>query len=65
MRMLLLIPIGATGFVFEILWNKVIGSYRDFFPNHDYLLDDFKTLGDSTHDSSTIIQTVIKIVNNL
>ncbi len=62
---LLLIPIGATGFVSEILWNKVINSYKDFFPNHDYLLDDFKTLGDSTLDNSTIIQTVIKIGNNL
>lgn len=62
---LLLIPIGATGFVSETLWNKVIGSFKDFFPNHEYLLDDFKTLGDSSLDNSIIIQTVLKIINNL
>ncbi|HKM01333.1 MAG TPA: SIR2 family protein [Sedimentibacter sp.] len=62
---LLLIPIGATGFVSEILWNKVITSFKDFFPNHEYLLGDFKTLGDSSLDNSIIIQTIIKIINNL
>ena len=62
---LLLIPIGATGFVSKILWNKVITSFKDFFPNHEYLLDDFKTLGDSSLDNSIIIQTIIKIINNL
>lgn len=62
---LLLIPIGATGFVSEILWKKVIGSFKDYFPNHEYLLDDFKTLGDSSLENSIIIQTVIKIINNL
>jgi hypothetical protein len=62
---LLLIPVGATGFVSETLWNKVIGSFKDFFPNHDYLLDDFKALGDSSLDNSIIIQNVLKIINNL
>lgn len=62
---LLLIPIGATGFVSESLWYKVINSFKDFFPNHENLLVDFKTLGDSKVENSVIIQTVLKIINRL
>jgi hypothetical protein len=62
---LLLIPIGATGFVSESLWTKVIESFLDFFPNHEYLLEEFKKLGDNKTDNSEIIQTVMKIVNTL
>ncbi|XDD44698.1 SIR2 family protein (plasmid) [Leptospira sp. WS60.C2] len=62
---LLLVPIGATGYVSESLWSKVISSFKDYYPNHDYLLDDFKTLGDSRIENSVIIQTVIKIINKL
>jgi hypothetical protein len=62
---LLLIPIGATGYVSESLWSKVISSFKDYYPNHEYLLDDFKTLGDSHVENSVIIQTTIKIINKL
>ncbi|WP_408033977.1 hypothetical protein [Teretinema zuelzerae] len=62
---LLLIPIGATGFVSKCLWDQIIASFKDFFPNHEYLLDDFKLLGDTTIDNSVIIKTVLKIINTL
>jgi len=62
---LLLIPIGATGFVSEILWTKVITSFKDFFPNHNNLLEDFKLLGDNKVENAIIVQTVLKIINTL
>lgn len=62
---LLVIPIGATGFVSQSLWTKVIDSFKDFYPNHEFLIDDFKILGDSKIENSIIIQTVLKIINTL
>ena len=62
---LLVIPIGATGFVSKTLWDEVINSFDKFYPNHSFLLDDFKALGDQTFENSKIIETIIKIINNL
>ncbi len=62
---LLVIPIGATGFVSESLWTKVIDSFKDFYPNHEFLIDKFRILGDSKVENSVIIQTVLEIINIL
>ena len=62
---LLVIPIGATGFVSKTLWEKVINTFDSYFPNHAHLINDFKQLGDQNIENSIIIQTVIKIINNL
>jgi hypothetical protein len=62
---LLVIPIGATGFVAKTLWDKVIGSFAKYYPNHDSLIDDFKIIGDQTIENSKIIGATLHIVNNL
>ncbi len=62
---LIVIPIGATGFVSELLWKKVTDSFKDYYPNHEFLIDEFKILGDSEVENSVLIQTVLKIINTL
>jgi hypothetical protein len=62
---LLVIPIGATGFVSKTLWDKVISSFDQFYPNHSFLLEDFKTIGDQTVENSKIIEATLNIINNL
>ncbi|MEJ7820686.1 MAG: SIR2 family protein [Chitinophagaceae bacterium] len=61
----LVIPIGATGFVAKKLWDKVINSFDQYFPKHGNLIDDFKLLGDENLNNEIIIQTTIKLINNL
>jgi len=61
----LVIPIGATGFVAKKLWDRVINSFDQYFPNHGNLFDDFKLLGDENLKNEIIIQTTIKLINNL
>lgn len=62
---LLVIPIGATGFVAKELWDKVVTSFDTYYPNHSFLLDDFKIIGDEKEENSKIIETIINIINNL
>jgi hypothetical protein len=61
---LLVIPIGSTGFVAKILWDKVIGSFDKYYPNHEFLIEDFKIIGDQTIENSKIIEATLRIVNN-
>ncbi len=61
----LVIPIGATGFVAKTLWEKVINSYDQYFPNNGSLINDFKLLGDENLSNDVLIQTTIKLINNL
>ena len=62
---LLVIPIGATGFVAKTLWEKVMGSFNKFYPNHGFLIEEFKLIGDQTIENSKIIEAILKIINNL
>lgn len=65
MNGVLVIPIGATGFVAKKLWEKVMTAFDQYFPNNANLIDDFKLLGDDNLDNEVIIQTLIKLINNL
>jgi hypothetical protein len=59
---LLLIPIGATGYVANQLWQEVMASFTDHFPTHEDLKPLFERLGDPS-DRQRLIATVIGIIN--
>lgn len=65
MNGVLVIPIGATGFVAKILWEKVIAAFDQYFPNNANLIDDFKLLGDENLTNDVIIQITIKLINTI
>lgn len=59
---LLLIPIGATGFVARDLWEEVTKNFATYFPAHAAIKPLFESLGDAS-DSKRLISTVIEIIN--
>lgn len=64
-RGLMLIPIGATGFVAMELWQKVLRNFKSYFPNNLEIKDDFEKLGKSSLTNKQLIKIIIKIINNL
>jgi hypothetical protein len=57
-----LIPIGASGYVSEKLWQRVLGDYDDYFETRQkYGL--FEQLGDHSIDPETLISLVIQTAN--
>jgi len=61
-RGLLLIPIGATGYVAEELWREVTSDFATYFPEHADLKPLFDILSDAS-DDKRLIDTVIGIIN--
>lgn len=59
---LLLIPIGATGFVAKELWEEVTKNFATYYPAHAAIKPLFDSLGDAS-DSKRLIDTVIEIIN--
>ncbi|HEY6252720.1 MAG TPA: SIR2 family protein [Candidatus Angelobacter sp.] len=59
---LLLIPIGATGFMAKELWQEVIRHFGTYYPAHAPLKSLFESLEDAS-DSKRLIDTVIEIIN--
>lgn len=61
-----LIPIGATGFMAEKLWNEIRNKFEEYYPKIGVDIKElFFTLGDSSIDLSTHLETVITIINKL
>jgi hypothetical protein len=58
------IPIGATGYVAEELWNKVMDNFDQFYPKRPALLPLFKRLSKGSPHTQ-LIPTVLEIVNIL
>lgn len=58
------IPIGATGFVAESLWNKVMHGY-DRYVGVPNLRSYYERLGDRALSNTELVDTVIKIVRGL
>jgi hypothetical protein len=58
---LLLIPIGATGYVARELWQEVTSNFARYCPEHAELKPLFDILGDDS-DSKRLIDTVIEII---
>ena len=61
-RGLMLIPIGATGFVAKELWEEVIKNFATYYPAHGALKSLFESL-EGAPDSKRLIDTVIEIIN--
>jgi hypothetical protein len=59
---LLLIPIGATGYMAQELWQEITDNFDTFYPKHPELKPLFEILGDAS-DSKRLIDTVVEIIN--
>lgn len=59
---LLLIPVGATGFVAKELWEEVANDFAAYYPAHAALKPLFESVGD-TSDSKRLVEAVIEIIN--
>ena len=59
----LVIPVGATGFLAEKMFNRVVGDWDSFFPNADSKLrTQFVKLGDKSASPTQLLQSVMDIV---
>jgi len=58
---LLLIPVGATGFVAKELWQEVMDDFDTFYPEHSDLKPLLLSLGDDSDDDK-LIGTIIDII---
>lgn len=59
---LLLIPVGATGFVAKELWEEVARNFAAYYPAHAALKPLFESLG-NTSDTKRLIEAIIEIIN--
>lgn len=59
---LLLIPIGATGFVAQELWREIADNFDTYYPKHGQLKPLFASLNDAS-DIKRLIDSVVEIIN--
>lgn len=59
------IPIGATGYVSKILWEKVMKDIQIYCPDNANLHNAIRTLGKDNLSKEEIINNTIKVVNIL
>lgn len=59
---LLLIPIGATGYMARELWQEITDNFDAYYPKHPELRPLFALLVDES-DSKRLIDTVVEIIN--
>ena len=59
---LLLIPIGATGYMAQELWQEITDHFDAYYPAHPELKPLFAVLADAS-DSKRLIDTVVDIIN--
>ena len=60
------IPIGATGYVAEELWNKVLATPSAYYAGmEDWIVPIIRELGDKTLESDELVNSVINIIKQL
>lgn len=59
------IPVGATGYVSEELWNTVIKELDKYYPNITELRDAITQIGDTKLDETQLINQIVKAVGIL
>jgi hypothetical protein len=60
------IPVGATGFMSQILWEEVNNSYRHFYPNQTpEFKENFNIIGDQQSMPNNIINAIMKMIKEL
>ncbi|MHC8491583.1 SIR2 family protein [Thalassospira sp. SM2505] len=61
-----IIPVGATGYVAEKLWNRVKENFEDFFPNAtDDLKSEFEILGDKSKGDDALLASLVRMLKSL
>lgn len=64
-KKLKLIPIGATGFMAEVLWKEMIEKFEEYYIEDEILKKLFFSLGDTTVSLLAHLETVKKIIFRL
>lgn len=59
------LPIGATGYASEELWNKVLSAPADYYPANNDLLDAIKLIGDKSLTDDELINQILKAIGIL
>lgn len=59
---LMLIPVGATGYMAQELWKELTDNFSSYYPHHPELKPLFDLLG-SEIDNKRLIETVIEIIS--
>ncbi|MDX1327521.1 MAG: hypothetical protein R3299_07415, partial [Arenibacter sp.] len=59
------IPVGATGYVSKMLWDKVTGSIEDYYPLNKDLQEAISNLDEFTIGNKEIIKNIIIAINIL
>lgn len=59
------LPVGATGYASEELWNKVLSAPTDYYPANNDLLDAIKLIGDKSLTDDELINQILKAIGIL
>ena len=59
------IPVGATGYASEELWNKVMTKPNLYYPNNSDLFDALKQIGDKTLTDDELINHILTAISIL
>ncbi|CAG5010303.1 hypothetical protein DYBT9275_04687 [Dyadobacter sp. CECT 9275] len=59
------IPVGATGWVSEDLWNRVTQNFTDFYPDNPELREIVLTLGEHEGDLKKMVPRILRAVELL
>lgn len=59
------IPVGATGYASEELWNKVMEQPSLYYPDNSELLDALKQIGNKSLSDDELIDQILKAINIL
>jgi NAD-dependent SIR2 family protein deacetylase len=59
-----LIPIGATGYVAKELWEKILSNYKSYFSDEGGI-EIFKQLGDDTIEPDKLVSLILEFLNSL
>lgn len=59
------VPVGATGFASEALWNKVMANTELYYPVNSELLSAIKELGNKSNTDDELIGNILKAISLL
>ena len=62
---LALVPVGATGYMAKVLWDRVMKDFDEFFPDNRELRTPFKVLGDDSADDGQLLSALMQILKSL
>ena len=59
------LPVGATGYASEELWNKVMALPTAYYPNNPDLIDAIRQIGNKALNDDELIDQIIKAIGIL